>query len=140
MEKRKITRRMLAAVFACIFLLNMLSLTVNAADAVDTSATDDEPDVGNVTPTEPEDDEDDEDDYWGPVDDAASTYTEPTYLNELPTVKDEDVVTATALPVPRAEVSDASLFSGIVMWICVAVGIAVVVGVMVSKRTRRRGS
>ncbi len=60
-------------------------------------------------------------------------------LDNLPTVAKEEVTAATAEPLPDVEVSDATLFSGIVMWVCVAVGISVVVGVMVSKRTHRRG-
>ena len=68
-----------------------------------------------------------------------SAYTEPEYLGELPTVNPAEIPQATAVVLPDVEVSDATLFSGIVMWLCVAVGIAVVVGVMVSKRTHRRG-
>lgn len=73
------------------------------------------------------------------ADDAPSPYTEPEYLDDLPAADEGDVVPATAVDVPAAAVSDASLVSGIAMWLCVAVGIAVVVGVLVSKRTRRRG-
>jgi hypothetical protein len=70
--------------------------------------------------------------------DADPSYEEPEHLDELPTVSDGEVVEPTAVVLPDVEVTDASLFSGTVMWLCVAVGIAVVVGVMVSKRTRRR--
>ena len=70
--------------------------------------------------------------------DAESSYEEPEHLDELPTTAAGEVVEATAVVLPDVEVTDASLFSGTVMWLCVAVGIAVVVGVMVSKRTRRR--
>ena len=72
--------------------------------------------------------------------DAVSSYVEPEHLGDLPEVSSRQVVEATAVPMPTVEVSDASLFSGIVMWLCVALGIAVVVGVLVSKRTRRRGA
>ena len=72
--------------------------------------------------------------------DADSSYEEPQYLGELPQADPEQVVEATAVPMPTVTVSDASLFSGIVMWMCVALGIAVIVGVLVSKRTRRRGA
>ena len=185
MKKKNFMLRMLCAVFACIFLLSMLSLSVCAADepaeqgggdgpsagdepaaddnpvdvpdAADEPAEDpadepadtsdsgdgdtedsgDDPDAGYVTPNDPPESEED---YWGTLPEATSGYVAPENLNQLPAVKSEDVAVATALPVPTAEVSNASLFSGIVMWICVAVGIAVVVGVLVSKRTRRRGS
>lgn len=72
--------------------------------------------------------------------DAESSYEAPAHLNDLPRASSEQVVEATAVPMPTVAVSDASLFSGIVTWLCVALGIAVVVGVLVSKRTRRRGA
>ena len=67
-----------------------------------------------------------------------SDYKEPEHLEELPKAE-SGVEEATAVPMPQVEVSDATLFSGIVMWLCVALGVAVLVGVMVSKRTGRRG-
>ena len=70
---------------------------------------------------------------------AENTYTEPEHLNELPTAVSGEVIEATAVVLPDVEVSEASLFSGIIMWLCVAVGIAVIVGVLVSKRAHRRG-
>lgn len=76
----------------------------------------------------------------GYSEDAQSNYEEPQYLGELPQVSAGEVIEATAVVIPDVAVSDASLFSGIVMWLCVALGIAVVVGVLVSKRTRRRGA
>ena len=71
--------------------------------------------------------------------DATSPYAEPEHLAELPAVSPSQVQEATSVAIPVVAVSDASLFSGIVMWLCVALGIAVVVGVLVSRRTRRRG-
>lgn len=79
-------------------------------------------------------------DYIYNFEDATSAYEEPEHLGELPAVTPSQVVEATAVPMPAVAVSDASLFSGIVMWLCVALGIAVIVGVLVSKRTRRRGA
>lgn len=78
-------------------------------------------------------------DYIYSYDEDVNTYQEPEHLGELPQAAPEQVVEATAVPMPTVAVSDASLFSGIVTWLCVALGIAVVVGVLVSKRTRRRG-
>lgn len=57
---------------------------------------------------------------------------------DLPEADEDRVVEATTVPMPEVDVTDATLFSGIVMWLCVALGIAVLVGVLVSKRTRRR--
>ena len=78
-------------------------------------------------------------DYIGSYEEDANTYEAPENLGDLPQAAPEQVVEATAVPMPIVAVSDASLFSGIVTWLCVALGIAVVVGVLVSKRTRRRG-
>lgn len=70
---------------------------------------------------------------------AISTYTEPEHLEELPTVSPQEVMLATEIPLPDVIVSDTSLLGGVIAWLCVAVGIALIVGVMVSKRTRRSG-
>ena len=74
------------------------------------------------------------------LDDVISQYTPNANLDSLPTVAPAEVAEATAEPLPDVEVSDATLFSGIIMWLCVAVGISVVAGVMVSKRTHRGGA
>ena len=76
----------------------------------------------------------------GGADDSYSTYEEPEHLNDLPEVSSSEVDIPKAVVIPDVAVSDASLFSGIVMWLCVALGIAVIVGVLVSKRTLRRGA
>ena len=70
--------------------------------------------------------------------DGISQYIPNENLADLPTVAAAEVEVATAEPLPDVAVSDATLFSGIVMWVCVAVGISVVAGVMVSKRTHRK--
>ena len=71
--------------------------------------------------------------------DVTSAYEEPENLSKLPAASSSKVHAeeATSVTIPVVAVSDASLFSGIVMWLCVALGIAVVVGVLVSRRTRR---
>ena len=69
-----------------------------------------------------------------------SQYVPNENLINLPTVAPTEVVAASAEPLPDVNVSDATLFSGIIMWVCVAVGISVVAGVMVSKRTHRRSA
>lgn len=74
------------------------------------------------------------------IKDNISQYIPNDNLGSLPTVAPAEVVEATAEPLPDVAVSDATLFSGIIMWLCVAVGISVVAGVMVSKRTHRRGA
>ena len=77
--------------------------------------------------------------FYSVPEEATSVYEEPQYLNELPEVTASEVVQPTAVAIPEVAVSDASMLSGIVMWLCVALGIAVIVGVLVSKRTRSRG-
>lgn len=89
------------------------------------------------------DNEQDGNDYINNNEDLSNTdseYSKPENLDDLPAVSSPEVEVATAEPLPDVEVSDATLFSGIVMWLCVAVGISVVAGVMVSKRTHRKGS
>lgn len=76
---------------------------------------------------------------YGYDEDVTTGYEEPEHLQDLPQANQGEVVEATAVVIPDVAVSDASLFSGIVMWLCVALGIAVLVGVLVSKRTMRRG-
>lgn len=76
---------------------------------------------------------------YGYSEDVTSAYEEPQHLSDLPEVSASEVVEATAVVIPDVAVSDATMFSGIVMWLCVALGIAVIVGVLVSKRTLRRG-
>ena len=128
-------------------------VVVDPAPADDPTDAQQIPDSGTVetipdTPTEPEqtptepdaDSGDGGNGYDNVIEDIGDTgYTEPEHLDELPTVSPYEVEEATAVVLPDVEVSDASLFSGIVMWLCVAVGVAVVIGVMVSKRTHRRG-
>ncbi|MBQ3284893.1 MAG: hypothetical protein IJH40_04540 [Ruminococcus sp.] len=103
-----------------------------------------QPEDPQVTPEQPQVPEPQENEWYDYIysydEDAVSSYVEPEHLGELPEVSSQQVVEATAVPMPTVAVSDASLFSGIVMWLCVALGIAVVVGVLVSKRTRRRGA
>ena len=81
-----------------------------------------------------------EEDYIEGGAEATSAYEEPTHLSELPEAKPGEVPAATAVAVTKVAVNDASVFAGIVMWLCVALGIAVIVGVLVSKRTHRRGA
>lgn len=58
--------------------------------------------------------------------------------DELPQVASEKVVEATTVKLPDVKVSDTTLVGGVIAWLCVAVGIAVIAGVLVSKRTRRK--
>ncbi len=64
----------------------------------------------------------------------------PEMENELPQVDPTDIVEPTKMAIPDVEVSDTSLLGGVIAWLCVAVGIAVVAGVLVSQRTRQVGS
>ncbi len=57
--------------------------------------------------------------------------------NELPKVDPTDIIAPTSIDPPDIEVSDTSLLGGVIAWLCVAVGIAVIAGVLVSQRTRQ---
>ncbi len=87
---------------------------------------------------EPEEDYEDNYDYIGDLDEDIqdSTYYE-MYSNELPEVESQDVTSPTVVEIPEVEVSDTSLVGGVIAWLCVALGIAVIAGVLVSQRTRQ---
>lgn len=57
--------------------------------------------------------------------------------NELPQVDSAQIVIPTSVVLPDVEVSDTSLMGGVIAWLCVAVGIAVIAGVLVSQRARQ---
>lgn len=98
--------------------------------------------------------DDDNDDIDSDDDDSNDgiVYIEPTweetqaptyydvYGDELPQVESQKVTEPTTEPIPDVEVSDTSLIGGVIAWLCVAVGIAVIAGVLVSQRTRQTGS
>lgn len=60
--------------------------------------------------------------------------------DELPQVDSSEIVEPTKMAIPDVEVSDTSLIGGVIAWLCVAVGIAVIAGVLVSQRTRQVGT
>lgn len=74
-----------------------------------------------------------------PQETQAPTYYE-AYGDDLPQVEESDIVEPTKMAIPDVEVSDTSLIGGVIAWLCVAVGIAVIAGVLVSQRTRQVGS
>lgn len=59
------------------------------------------------------------------------------YGDDLPQVESQEVATETTMELPEVEVSDTSLLGGVIAWLCVALGIAVIAGVLVSQRTRQ---
>ena len=61
-------------------------------------------------------------------------------VDELPQVESYEVMVPTTGKLPEIEVSDASLMGGVIAWLCVALGIAVIAGVLVSQRTRQINS
>lgn len=63
--------------------------------------------------------------------------SEDSYEGKLPQVSSENVTEPTTMKIPDIEVSDTSLIGGVIAWLCVAVGIAVIAGVLVSQRTRQ---
>ena len=60
--------------------------------------------------------------------------------NELPKVDPTEIIAPTSVELPDVEVSDTALMGGVIAWLCVAVGIAVIAGVLVSQRTRQNPS
>ena len=68
------------------------------------------------------------------------TQAEQKPVEELPQVESHEVIVPTTAKLPEIEVSDASLMGGVIAWLCVALGIAVIAGVLVSQRTRQINS
>lgn len=62
------------------------------------------------------------------------------HKDELPEVESNEVMVPTTAELPDVEVSDASLLGGVIAWLCVALGVAVIAGVLVSQRARQGGS
>ncbi len=84
---------------------------------------------------------DDSDENNGYVEPTEIPTEAPTYYDvfseELPEVESQMIVMPTSIEPPDIEVSDTSLMGGVIAWLCVAVGIAVIAGVLVSQRTRQ---
>ena len=91
--------------------------------------------------TEPETVEPTEEETEPPTEEATEEQTEEVSEDtgyepeQLPQV--EDVTKPTEEEFPEYEVSDISLLGGVISWLCVAVGIAVIAGVLVSQRTKQ---
>ncbi|MBQ6626030.1 MAG: hypothetical protein IIX27_01915 [Ruminococcus sp.] len=62
------------------------------------------------------------------------------HTDELPEVESQDIIVPTIAQLPEVEVSDTSLLGGVIMWLCVALGVAVIAGVLVSQRARQGSS
>ena len=120
------------------------------ADPVETQAPVEEPDYdfgddeeedsdsGYVEPEPQPDDSDEDSGYVEPTEapTQAPTYYE-VYSDELPEIESQMIILPTSIVPPDIEVSDTSLLGGVIAWLCVAVGIAVIAGVLVSQRTRQ---
>ena len=161
MSKR---RQLISAAFSALLIAAVILmgiLTVSAADeppiddapiepeVVTEAAPDPEPEPESQAESEPEPEPESE---YAPESQAepaeqpdenivvTPSYEAPEHLDELPSVEGFDIELATAMELPDVEVSDTTLLGGVLMWLCVAVGIAVIAGVLVSRRTKRRGA
>lgn len=86
-----------------------------------------------------------DDNYYEEYIEETEEVTEPptyyeVYGDELPQVESQEITEPTIAKIPEVEVSDTSLIGGVIMWLCVALGIAVIAGVLVSQRTRQISS
>ena len=142
MKKNKMSLILLTISFAFCFLVS--SFTVFAAENMDELPGEDVPqEVQIETQAQPQEEqekaEDPNEEIHEPVennyeqDDQYNQYEQ--YIEELPPVESQEVQFATVLRIPISEISDTSLIGGIAAWLCVAVGIAVIVGVLVSRKT-----
>ncbi len=99
-----------------------------------------QPETESVTEPEPETQPETEPEPTEAEPTEVQTEEETTRVDELPTVSESEVAIPTTAKLPDIEVSDTSLLGGVIAWLCVALGIAVIAGVLVSQRTRQVGS
>lgn len=104
------------------------------------------PDPDPYIPDEPADDQgdaapdySDDRDQYSQDDQQVYFETVPQQkVDELPQVESQQVDLAQNIKIPDIEVSDTSLMGGVIAWLCVALGIAVIAGVLASQRTRQK--
>lgn len=145
MRKLKFSNKMnkiLFSLFIVSLLFSLFVLTAFATEAppVTEPVTAEPTQIVTAEPTQPPQTEPA---TLAPQTQAKTEYYEETEeidypKEELPTVKKAEVETATTVKIPDVEVSDATLLYGVISWLCVALGIAAVVGVLVSKRTHQK--
>lgn len=158
MKNKKATATLIS-ILTVILMMFAVTTTVFATDELGTltpPAEDSEPTMvvieDTTTATEHHDEnQTNDDDYSDVSDDDDYNYDTPTeaevvteaptyyemYGDELPEVESQDITEPTIMEIPEVEVSDTSLLGGVIAWLCVAVGIAVIAGVLVSQRTRQ---
>ncbi len=143
-------KRIANLIFTLMTLLTLLLMSTVSALAVAEPDTPIDETVGYVEtiyePTEPqivveetEPEIVEEPEYIEDETEAFETYYD-IYYEELPQVESQEVVEATTVVIPAVEVTETSLIGGVIAWLCVAVGIAVIAGVLVSQRTRQTSS
>lgn len=64
------------------------------------------------------------------------SYEAPEHLDDLPQVESYEIPFATEIVLPDVEVSDTTLIGGVIAWLSIALGVSVIVGVLVSRRTK----
>ncbi len=159
MRKTKTYFTTISLLLTLIFSLSLFSFSVGAVDegesaepeAVTEAVTDAQIEDETIPPEEPMTEapteepyvetEPETDEYIEDVteeEEIPTEYTEPEHLEELPSVTPEEIMLATEMDLPDVIVSDTTTLGGVVAWLCVAVGIAVIVGVMMSKRVKNK--
>lgn len=157
MRNKKVSTT-LFSVLTAILMVFVISTTVFATDEVE-QVTEEQPQVvetaGNVeeetqtpqaevtqppqhqpeTQAQPEPEQETEEQ----TEKVTPTYYD-VYGDDLPEVESQEVTAPTTVELPDVEVSDTSLLFGVIAWLCVAVGIAVIAGVLVSQRARQSGA
>ncbi|MBQ4129739.1 MAG: hypothetical protein IJD68_08240 [Ruminococcus sp.] len=158
MRNRKVTT--LISVLTAILMIFILSTTVFATgelgtltppvETMETQVVIDDEVLETEAVEEPEYDFDEEEDFddgegdIGYIEETLPPTEPPTYYDvygdELPQVESQEVTEPTEIEIPDVEVTDTSLLGGVIAWLCVAVGIAVIAGVLVSQRTKRNSN
>lgn len=140
------------AVFSLLIAIFMMLCTSFAVYAVD-EPTGFEPEIQTQAPTDPPTDaptdapteavtdaptqEETQAPTKAQVEETQAPQQNSDKKDTLPKVNIGDVVVPDTLDIPKAEISDTSLMAGVISWLCVAVGIAVLAGVLVSQRAKQ---
>ncbi len=152
MRNAKVMKSLLCALTALIITFS-LSLTCFAHDEIhhdeevisSEEVTQEEPSTQAPTeaPTEAVTQAPTEAQTQAPTEEEEETLKPSDYdvhKDELPQVESQDIIVPTVAQLPDVEVSDTSLLGGVIAWLCVALGVAVIAGVLVSQRARQGGS
>jgi len=142
MRNKKALLAVVSFLFSVVMMFSVMGVAFATADPYNPDEEVSSEPIYTEEVTEPPTDEPTEEATEPPTEEESEEQTEETSESEeyyedetLPQV--EDVTKPTEEEFPEYEISDISLLGGVISWLCVAVGIAVIAGVLVSQRTKQ---